>query len=235
MSEPINWLCPYCNHHAVLDEKSISVQQHDFDHGNKLGLLSLVTNVVCCPNPDCREFQIKAILHKGAMKYGMRGEFVDLQGELQNWCLLPDSEVQPFPDYIPRVILDDYQEACLIRDKSPKASATLSRRCLQGMIRNFWEVKAGSLSKEIEAIKDKVDPETWDAMDGLRKLGNIGAHMEADINLIVDVDPEEASLLISLIETLLKEWYVNREERRVRMAAIKTSAQKKTEDRDKGK
>jgi hypothetical protein len=34
--------------------------------------------------------------------------------------------------------------------------------------------------------------------------------MEADINVIVDVDPEEATLLISLIETLLTDWYIAR-------------------------
>ena len=37
--------------------------------------------------------------------------------------------------------------------------------------------------------------------------------MEKDINLIVDVDPEEANLLIGLIEFLLRDWYVGRHER----------------------
>ena len=45
---------------------------------------------------------------------------------------------------------------------------------------------------EIDAIKDKVDPLTWKSIDATRKIGNIGAHMEKDINLIVDVDPKEA-------------------------------------------
>jgi hypothetical protein len=48
-------------------------------------------------------------------------------------------------------------------------------------------------------------------------------------NVIVDVDPEEAGLLIGLVETLLKECYVAREERKVRMAAvIAAAASKKT-------
>jgi hypothetical protein len=41
-------------------------------------------------------------------------------------------------------------------------------------------------------------------------LGNIGAHMEADVNVIVDVEAGEAKLLIGLIETLVDEWYVAR-------------------------
>ena len=108
----------------------------------------------------------------------------------------------------------------MIADLSPKASATLSRRCLQGIIRDFWQVKPGRLVDEIEAIKQKVDAATWVAIDSVRKLGNIGAHMEKDINVIVDVDPKEASLLVELVETLLREWYVAREERAARMAAI---------------
>jgi hypothetical protein len=143
------------------------------------------------------------------------------------WALIPPSAAKHFPEYVPQVIRDDYQEACLIRDLSPKASATLSRRCLQGILRDFWKVKPGRLIDEIEEVKDKIDPETWGAIEAVRKLGNIGAHMEKDIDVIVDVDPEEAGLLIGLVETLLKEWYVAREDRRVRMAAVIAAAEAK--------
>ena len=33
-------------------------------------------------------------------------------------------------------------------------------------------------------------------------------------NLIVDIDPDEAEKLIKLIELLMKEWYINREDRK---------------------
>jgi hypothetical protein len=111
---------------------------------------------------------------------------------------------------------------------SPKASATLSRRCLQGILRDFWGVKPGRLVDEINEIRPKVDPLTWDAIEAVRQLGNIGAHMEKDINIIVDVDPDEAKLLIELIETLLREWYIAREERKTRMGALVTAASKKS-------
>ncbi|MGI8425936.1 MAG: DUF4145 domain-containing protein [Actinomycetota bacterium] len=139
---------------------------------------------------------------------------------LEVWSLVPSSKAKAFPDYIPTAVLADYREACAIRDLSPKGSATLSRRCLQGVLRDFWDVKSGRLVDEIDQIKDKVDPLTWSAIDALRRLGNIGAHMEKDVNLIVDVDPDEAILLIDLIETLLREWYVAREERKARMSAL---------------
>jgi hypothetical protein len=36
-----------------------------------------------------------------------------------------------------------------------------------------------------------VQVDTMDAIDHVREIGNIGARMESDINVIVDVDPEE--------------------------------------------
>jgi hypothetical protein len=148
--------------------------------------------------------------------------------------LVPYSNAKPFPGYIPRPILQDYEEACLIRDLSAKASATLARRCLQGIIRDFWSVKPGRLVDEIESIKEKVDPLTWDAIDAVRKVGNIGAHMEKDINLILDVEPAEANLLLNLIETLLKDWYITREERRSRLLAITEIAAGKKKKKTEG-
>jgi hypothetical protein len=134
------------------------------------------------------------------------------------------------PGYIPAPILADYKEACLIADLSPKASATLSRRCLQGMIRDFWGVSKARLIDEIEAIKDKVDNLAWQAIEGVRKIGNIGAHMERDINVIVDIDPNEAQLLIGLIETLVDDWYVVRYERQQRLTKIVAAADAKKPD-----
>ena len=92
------------------------------------------------------------------------------------------------------------------------------------MIRDFWGVEGQrDLWSEIDALKSKpeVPPETVDAIDALRKVGNIGAHMERDINVIVDVDPNEAGALIELIEMLIEEWYVARHRRQERLALVK--------------
>ena len=99
-------------------------------------------------------------------------------------------------------------------DASPKAAATLARRCLQGMIRDFWTVQGKkTLKAEIDAIKDRIDPDDWRAIDAVREVGNIGAHMEQDVNLMIDVARDEAEALIQLIELLLADWYVGRAHR----------------------
>ncbi|MCU6339056.1 DUF4145 domain-containing protein [Enterobacter quasiroggenkampii] len=162
------------------------------------------------------------------------GQFLPATGTKTTWSVIPSikkERAKAYPEYIPPSVLEDYREACAIVDLSPKASATLARRCLQGMIRGFWNVEADTLYKEILAIQDKVDPVVWDAIDSVRKVGNIGAHMEKDIDVIVDVSPDEANLLIEMIEMLIEDWYIARHEKQEKLKRIKEVAAEKTDAR----
>lgn len=185
----------------------------------------LVVEFVVCPNPQCQRFTLTEALFGAKF---VNNEFKP-GALLEKWRLIPNSTARPYPDYIPEQLRKNYEEACKIRDLSPKASATLCRRCLQGMIRDFWGISKYSLKDEIEALYDKLDSETWNAIDALRKVGNIGAHMERDVNLVVDVDPDEAERLVGLIETLFEEWYVSRHDRQERMKALASIAENKTD------
>ena len=218
-----NWHCPHCERAVTISNSRFSTDKHTLRIENAVGRRTLFSKFIVCPNPECQQFTLTVVLYQSQEAHN--GEL--LRTVLNEWSLIPNSEAKTFPDYIPKVILEDYTEACLIKDLSPKASATLSRRCLQGILRDYWSVKPKRLVDEIEEIKVKVDPLVWDAIEAVRKLGNIGAHMEKDINQIIDVDPEEAGLLIELIETLLREWYVAREDRKSRMSLIVSAAASK--------
>lgn len=231
--KPIKWNCPYCNHHATIKSDNFYQTVGRLTIENKHGERALFSEFIVCPNPDCNEYTLTSFLYE--TQGGWRGgNYVYTEGQLlAHWNLIPSSEAKVFPDYIPKPILDDYNEACLIKSLSPKASATLSRRCLQGIIRDFWKISKSRLIDEIQALEEKIDPLTWQSIDAVRKIGNIGAHMEKDINVIVDVEPEEANLLIQLIELLLQEWYINRHEREKKLKLIVDVAKVKTEDKKK--
>ncbi len=81
------------------------------------------------------------------------------------------------------------------------------------MIRDFWNVHASSLAKEIDQIQDKIPADQYRVLNSIRRLGNIGAHMEKDVNLIIDIDPGEAQKLIKVLELLFKDWYIARHDR----------------------
>ena len=57
--------------------------------------------------------------------------------------------------------------------------------------------------------------------------------MEKDINLIIDVEPKEAKLLVQLIEMLFEEWYIHRFERELKLKAIVGVAEIKDEAKKK--
>lgn len=122
----------------------------------------------------------------------------------------PPDNVKAFPDYVPEAVRIDYMEARTILQQSPKAAATLARRCLQGMIHDFWDIHEKNLNAEITSLKGKIPSLQWKAIDSLRKIGNIGAHMESDVDRIIDVDPQEADKLLTLIEFLVDKWYIAR-------------------------
>jgi len=104
------------------------------------------------------------------------------------------------------------------------------------MIRDFCGISKSRLVDEINTLRKQVEdgsaprgvePETVEAIDAIRGVGNIGAHMESDISLIVDVEPGEAQALIELIEMLFEEWYVARHVREEKLARVKTIAAEK--------
>jgi Domain of unknown function (DUF4145) len=232
-----DWTCPFCGRDATLTDQSTVTQTIYLTHDNADGGCAITPLFVVCPNPKCKKFSLTATLHEAVYVTGMSlgyGEWEKTENELQTWNLIPASKAKALPDYIPAPIRDDYNEACLVLALSPKAAATLARRCLQGMIRDFWGVSLATLKAEIDAIQGKVDSLTWDAIESVRKVGNIVAHMEKDINVIVEVEPNEAVLLVGLVETLIKDWYVARESKKrhleslVALAAQKDAAKKKT-------
>lgn len=225
-----NFTCKYCSHHSTLTDPD------NFSHWEQIiinepthGPIGFTVKAITCPNEECKKLTLLAFLTDSYRNHDTNWIWAPLNIH-QKWQLLPESEAKVLPDYVPKPIKEDYYEACRIRDLSPKASATLSRRCLQGMIRDFWGISKDRLKDEIDALKEKVDSDTWSSIDAVRGVGNIGAHMEKDINIIVDVEPDEAQLLIGLVEQLIDDWYVDRETRRVRSEALKTLAASKKKD-----
>lgn len=232
--EPVNWHCPYCGHaqtvtEATYDESSAVIYNDLSKHGPIGGM---ITSVVCS-NKDCKEMTLAFSVHSTALK--SHGRYLTGPA-LQNWRLWPESEAKPQPDYIPKPIVKNYEQACRIRDLSANASATMARRCLQGMIRDFCGISKRTLAQEIEELKARVHDgkgqrgvshDTMDAIDHVRSLGNIGAHMERDIDLIIDVEPSEAQALIDLIELLLEEWYVAKHVREAKLERLRAIADEK--------
>ncbi|MDD5568172.1 MAG: DUF4145 domain-containing protein [Candidatus Omnitrophica bacterium] len=118
----------------------------------------------------------------------------------------------PLSQDVPDDFSQDYKEACLVINDSPKASAALSRRCLQNIIRGVAGVKKSDLNKEIEELLDTKSLPTRlaDSVDAIRVLGNFAAHPIKSTNTgeIVDVEPGEAEWLLDVLEGLFDFYFV---------------------------
>ncbi|MCG8272560.1 DUF4145 domain-containing protein [Aquamicrobium sp. NLF2-7] len=235
--KPFEWTCRYCDRDQVVTSSNFDQKFSPLEVGaTKDGEVGAIVTGIRCTNPNCNELTLSARLVSAVYSPYTEWQVNRDKDPLESWPLRPQSSAKPQPLYIPAPLREDYIEACLIRDQSPKASATLARRCLQGMIRDFCGISKNRLIDEINTLRDRiekgiapkgVEAETIDAIDAIRGVGNIGAHMEKDISLIVEVDPGEAQTLIELIEMLFKEWYVARHHRQERLSRIQSIAKDK--------
>lgn len=118
----------------------------------------------------------------------------------------------PCPNDVPSNIANDYKEACLVLPFSPKASAALSRRCLQNLLRDAAKVKPSDLSKEIQEVIDsgKLPSQLADSIDAIRNIWNFAAHptKSKSTGEIVEVESEEAEWNLDVIESLFDFYYV---------------------------
>jgi len=124
---------------------------------------------------------------------------------------------------IPKDLADDYQEACLVISDSPKASAALSRRCLQSILREQG-FSDKSLYKEIQLAIDsgKLPSHISESLDAIRNIGNFAAHPMKDTNSgeVLPVEPGEAEWNLEILEFLFDFFYVQPARTRKRKEAL---------------
>lgn len=113
-------------------------------------------------------------------------------------------------EIVPESLRKDFIEASLIMTLSPKASAALSRRCLQSILREKANIKKGSLDKEIQQAMEHLPSHIAGAVDAVRQIGNFAAHpMKSEsTGEIVDVEVGEAQWNLDVLESLFDFYYV---------------------------
>ncbi|OHE71939.1 MAG: hypothetical protein A2007_05620 [Verrucomicrobia bacterium GWC2_42_7] len=128
------------------------------------------------------------------------------------------------PKEVPQEFANDYFEACSVLSDSPKASAALSRRCLQLLLRDVAKVKHSTLEKEIQEILDsqKVPSHITDIIDAVRQIGNFAAHpiKSKSSGEIVPVEPGEAELNLDVLEALFDFYFTQPAKTQARKNAL---------------
>jgi len=139
------------------------------------------------------------------------------------------SNRQPCPQEVPPLLAEDYMEACLVLTDSPKASAALSRRCLQNLLREAAKVKRGNLADEIQEVidSDRLPSHLVQVIDAVRQTGNFAAHpmKSKSSGEILPVEPHEAEWNLDVLEALFDFYYVQPAIIAKKRAALNTKLQ----------
>ncbi len=131
---------------------------------------------------------------------------------------------KPVPIGVPKAVADDFIEACTVLPDSRKASAALSRRCLQNLLIEKAKVKKKDLYDQIQEVLDskELPSRLADDLHAVRVVGAFGAHPIKSKSTceIVEVEPGEAEWNLDVVEALFDFYYVEEERARKRREDI---------------
>ena len=149
---------------------------------------------------ECRK--IAVYLSKG---------FGTLHGGMEEHLLYPRRAVsEPLSNYVPPDVATELQEAQNILGDSAKSSAALSRRLLQRILRQKANMTQHNLADQIEAVLPSLPSYLQKSVDGIRNVGNFGAHPLKGQNPgeIADVEPGEAEWSLETLLDVIDFYYV---------------------------
>jgi len=136
---------------------------------------------------------------------------------LIDWVLVRPKGISrsPLPPEVPPEFADDYKEACLVIVDSPKASAALSRRCLQNLLREKAKTKEKDLADQIQEVigSKQLPSHLSEGLDAVRNIGNFAAHTTKSERTgeIIEVEPGEAEWNLDILEGLFDFYFVQPE------------------------
>lgn len=126
--------------------------------------------------------------------------------------LVPRGSVHPpAPLEVPADIASDFNEACLVLADSPKASAALSRRCLENLLQERGVSSKSNLDGAIkDALEKPLPSHIVHDLDAVRNIGMFAAHPKKSTSSgeILDVEPGEAEWNLDVLEALFDYYYV---------------------------
>jgi hypothetical protein len=211
--------CPHCGiaiHRAVEHVPLFEFSENDDEVQNAiLGPEMLGFEVDHQECPACSEQII--FLQKGKAAHDHQSgskDFVGIDETLpfEEFLIWPRTVVRHCPLEVPKHLKEDFLEAAAVLSISPKASAALSRRCLQQILKECAKTNSKDLSKQISEVlaSGNISSELGGQLEAVRNIGNFAAHTQKSTNSgeILDVEPEEAEWNLEVIEELFDHYFV---------------------------
>ena len=192
--------CPYCNSAFYFEASGSWVLEYeDPEDENPSGFA--IEHGFC---PECG--QLIVFSQDGDYYEASNGSYLLHNRREGVELLIPKGFSRPVEKEVPDSYRDDYQEAVTVLSISPKASAALSRRIMQHLLREECGVKHANLAAEIQEYitRDGIPSYLTNAIDAVRNVGNFAAHPMKDkyTDRIVDVEDGEAEWLLEVLDSM---------------------------------
>ena len=186
-----------------------------------IGLYTIVPNDRNCCEFIRRTFLItREQIAEPLNKYQEVKKFLDSKNRIANTMGLFQEEnrrVETIKRYFDEIdglkeYAQDFIEANETLYISPRASATLSRGCLQLLLREKAQITKKNLNEQIQELLSSNTLPSYiaESVDAVRKIGNFAAHPEKSIstNKILPVEEEEAEWVLEVVYSLLDHYFI---------------------------
>ncbi len=206
--------CPYC---AGTLQPDLQTQRQIHE---KSGIWKVFSAV--CPACD------RAMILLTATSATRDFSHIDIQASLK------EVHRQALPPEVTEPYATDYDEACFVLADSPRASAALSRSCLQLLLRTKAKIESGGLSGEIAQVlaSKSLPPELASALAGVVDVCNLHGNRLKNTHpgLIQESAAGEAEYLLDVLEDLFDFYFVKPARLKSRAEAHKEEAFTATEN-----
>jgi hypothetical protein len=194
------------------DQAEESESESGESYENPFSEESVVWDALCEQCPECSEPII--LIRKGVGNYVTQADKYRFQegGYSEEYMVWPRAGSRTCAPEVPSNIREDFEEASEVLDISPKASAALSRRCLQHLLTEHAGMKKKDLAHQIEELiaTNKLSSDLASQLDAVRNIGNFAAHPQKAISSgeILPVEPHEAEWNLDVLEELFDYFFV---------------------------
>ena len=208
--------CPHCtvNIHVDFHKKSLTLAQDE-----KNQTIGWDVQYGICPS--CKQAIIKLLNGPGVP--AQNGNFFT-NGYKAIFLAWPQSSSRPCPSEVPPDVAADFREASSVLHASPQASAALTRRGLQQVLRDYAHTKSKDLVDQIQEVIDggHIPASLSDQLDAVRVIGNFAAHPLKSKNsgAILAVEPHEAEWNLDVMEAVFDHYFVKPAQAQARKASL---------------
>lgn len=192
--------CPHC-------QESFHSNPHTDVVGYDESVLCKLFTETC---PACKQIIIEAVKYNRLSdNYGN----VKLGSEVAKFFIHPKGATRPNPsNHVPQELAKYYIEAALVLSDSAMASAALSRRCLQHLIRDTVGITDKDLAPAIDKLlaQNVLPSHLSEAIDAIRNIGNFAAHpmKSTSTGQILEVEYGEAEWNLDVLDGLFDFYFV---------------------------